>query len=81
MNDRILQNAINIIRNLQEDGAMGGAPTNSAGTGGFSGSSDPKGPVAGYDPVMKFDGRSKIARRLPRPYKSDLIKKKKKKEK
>ena len=24
----------------------------SAGTGGFSGSSDPKGPTAGFDPVM-----------------------------
>lgn len=77
MNDRILQNAINIIRNLQEDGAMGGAPTNSAGTGGFSGSADPKGPVAGYDPVMKFDGRSKIARRLPPMYRKELSKSKK----
>jgi hypothetical protein len=25
-----------------------------AGTGGFTGSADPKGPVAGFDPVMKF---------------------------
>ena len=25
-----------------------------AGTGGFTGSADPKGPAAGFDPVMKF---------------------------
>ena len=28
-----------------------------AGTGGFSGSADAKGPVAGYDPVIKFRGK------------------------
>ena len=28
------------------------SPTNSAGTGGFSGSSAPGGPVAGFDPVL-----------------------------
>jgi hypothetical protein len=71
MKDHILQNAINIIRNLQED-----APTMSAGTGGFSGSADPKGPVAGFDPVM--DGRSKMMRRLPKEY-SKLLRKKRKK--
>lgn len=71
MKDHILQNAINIIRNLQED-----APTMSAGTGGFTGSADPKGPVAGFDPIM--DGRSKMMRRLPKEY-SKLLKKKRKK--
>ena len=76
MNDHILYNAINIIRNLQEDGAMGGTPTNSAGTGGFTGSADPKGPVAGYDPLM--DGRSKMMRRLPPLYRKRLSKSKKK---
>jgi hypothetical protein len=35
----------NIIRNLNEDMTVG--------TGGFSGSSDPSGPVAGYDKVMQ----------------------------
>ena len=30
------------------------APTMSAGTGGFSGSANAKGPVAVFDPVMKF---------------------------
>jgi hypothetical protein len=76
MKDHILYNAINIIRNLQEDGAMGGAPTNSAGTGGFTGSADPKGPVAGYDPLM--DGRSKMMRKLPPLYRKQLSKSKKK---
>ena len=76
MNDHILYNAINIIRNLQEDGVMGGVPTNSAGTGGFTGSADPKGPVAGYDPLM--DGRSKMMRKLPPLYRKQLSKSKKK---
>ena len=37
------------------------APTMSAGIGGFSGSANAKGPVAGFDPVMKF--RKKMAKR------------------
>jgi hypothetical protein len=28
-----------------------------AGTGGFTGSADPKGPVAGFDPMMKLKKR------------------------
>jgi len=36
---------ISIIRNLREEGMV-------VGSGGFTGSADPKGPVAGYDPVM-----------------------------
>jgi hypothetical protein len=51
---------------------VGNAP---GGSGGFSGSSDTKGPTAGFDPVMKFDGRSRIARKLPPMYRKDLIKK------
>ena len=35
------------------------APTMSAGTGGFSNSADAKGPVAGFDPVIKFRGKIK----------------------
>jgi hypothetical protein len=46
------------------------------GSGGFTGSGDPK-TRAGFDPKMKFDGRSGIARRLPPMYRKDLIKKKK----
>jgi hypothetical protein len=70
---------ISILRTLKEEGGMTTGSTASAA--GFSGSADPKGPVAGYDPVMQFDGRSKMARRLPPPYKTDLIKKKKGKRK
>jgi hypothetical protein len=33
----------------------------SAGTGGFTSSSDPKGPVAGFDPVMGLTRRKKYA--------------------
>lgn len=32
-----------------------------AGTGGFTGAADPKGPVAGFDPVMKLVRRKKYA--------------------
>jgi hypothetical protein len=70
MKDHVLQNAINIIRNLMEEGMV-------VGTGGFTGSADPKGPVAGFDPMMKPDGRSKIMRRLPPQYRKSLTSKKK----
>lgn len=63
---------ISIIRTLKEEGMVVGA-------GGFTGAADPKGPVAGYDKVMQFDGRGKIARRLPPEYRKDLISKKKRK--
>jgi hypothetical protein len=45
---------ISIVRSLKEDGgSAGGMVANSPGTGGgFSGSSDSKGPSAGFDPVM-----------------------------
>lgn len=72
MKDHILQNAISIIRNLTEEGMV-------VGTGGFTGSADPKGPVAGFDPVMKLDGRSKLMRRLPPQYRKSLTSKKKEK--
>jgi hypothetical protein len=68
MKDHILENSIKIIRNLMEEGMV-------VGTGGFTGSADPKGPVAGFDPVM--DGRSKIMRRLPPQYRKHLTSKKK----
>jgi hypothetical protein len=44
---------IDIIRTLKEEGMV-------VGTGGFSGSADPTGPVAGYDSVMGFSRRKKI---------------------
>lgn len=61
--DRIIQ----IIRNLKEEGMVVGA-------GGFTGAADPKGPVAGYDPAMQLDGRSKMMRRLPPEYRKSLSK-------
>ena len=42
MKPKVLTKIINFIREEMM----------SAGTGGFSGSSDPKGPTAGFDPVM-----------------------------
>lgn len=51
------------------------------GTGGFTGSADPKGPVAGFDPMIGSpDGRSRLMRRLPKEY-SKLLRKNKKKRK
>lgn len=78
-----LNKLISIIRLLREEN--GGGPTMStastAGKAGFGGSAqgfDP-GPTAGKDlPIGKLDGRSKIARRLPPPYKKSLINSKKK---
>ena len=70
MKEHVLQNAISIIRNLMEEGMV-------VGTGGFTGYADPKGPVAGFDPMMKPDGRSKIMRRLPPQYRKSLTSKKK----
>ena len=50
--DYRLSKIINIIRNLNEEMVV-------AGNAGFSASADPKGPTAGFDPVMK----GKIRRR------------------
>lgn len=69
---------ISILRTLKEEGpTMSTAST--AGKAGFGGSAqgfDP-GPTAGYDKPL--DGRSRVARRLPAPYKSALLNLKKKK--
>ena len=47
----LLENQEQMLRENQE--FLGEAsPTNSAGTAGFSGSSTPAGPVAGFDPVL-----------------------------
>lgn len=64
---------ISIVRYIREEMVMTTAST--AGKAGFGGSAqgfDP-GPTAGYDKPL--DGRSKIARRLPPPYKKALKKK------
>ena len=43
MKSKVLEKVINLIREEMM----------AAGTGGFSGSADPKGPVAGFDPKLK----------------------------
>jgi hypothetical protein len=40
-----IDKVIDYFRNLREEGMV-------VGTGGFTGSADPKGPVAGFDPLM-----------------------------
>jgi hypothetical protein len=67
---------IEIVRTLKEEGGM---TTGSSGpVAGFSSMSNASGPVAGQTPVLpKLDGRSKIMRRLPSPYKRALQKTKK----
>ena len=46
-----------IISFFREEGMMTANPA--GGSGGFSGSADPKGPTAGFDPVMKKPTRRK----------------------
>ena len=46
-----------IISFFREEGMMTANPP--GGSGGFSGSADPKGPRAGFDPVMKKTTRRK----------------------
>ena len=70
--DKVIEAFRNYI-NLKEEGMVTGS---SSGNPGFGGSSDPKGPTAGFDPIIKFDGRSKVARRLPPLYRKDIIKRK-----
>jgi len=41
---------------VNEEGMVANPP---GGSGGFSGSSNPAGPTAGYDKPMKIDGRKK----------------------
>jgi len=73
---------IAIVRTLREDGIVAAGPTMStastAGKAGFGGSAQGfnPGPTAGYDKLI-FDGRSKVAKRLPPPYKEALINRKK----
>ena len=50
--DRIIEVFRNYI-NLKEEGMV-------VGTGGFTGSANPKGPVAGFDPVIGFTRIKKI---------------------
>jgi hypothetical protein len=54
MDPKKLEKIISIIKEQMVANAPGGS-------GGFSGSSDPKGPVAGFDPVMGLTRRKKYA--------------------
>jgi len=54
MDPKKLNRIISIIKEQMVANAPGGS-------GGFSGSADPKGPVAGFDPVMGLARRKKYA--------------------
>lgn len=59
MNPKKLDRIISIIR---EEMMTANPP---GGSGGFSGSADPKGPTAGFDPVMGFKRRKGPQIKLP----------------
>ena len=65
MKEYRLEKICEMVRSLKEEGG----PTMSVGAGGYTGASDPKGPVAGYDPVLgKVDRRNKKQRNYPKEY-------------
>ena len=53
MKDDRLDRICQMVRTLKE------SPTMSVGAGGYTGAADPKGPTAGYDPVMGLIDRRK----------------------
>ena len=59
--DRIIESVRNYML-LKEEGMVANAP---GSQGGFSGSSDPKGPVAGFDPTMGLKRRKGPQIKLP----------------
>ena len=64
MKDDRLERICQMVRTLKEEG-----PTMSVGAGGYTGAADPKGPVAGYDPVLaKVDRRNKKQKNYPKEY-------------
>ena len=63
MNDHRLEKICRIVHSLQE------SPTMAVGAGGYSGSANASGPVAGYDPVIgTIDRRNKRQRNYPKKY-------------
>ena len=63
MKDERLEKICQMVRTLKE------SPTMSVGAGGYTGAADPKGPVAGYDPVLgKVDRRNKKQKNYPKEY-------------
>ena len=64
MNDSRLDRICQMVRTLKEEG-----PTMSVGAGGYTGAADPKGPVAGFDPVINLvDRRKKKQKNYPKEY-------------
>ena len=62
--DKGLEKVINIARSLKVL-----REEMSVGAGGYTGAADPKGPVAGYDPVLgKVDRRNKKQKNYPKQY-------------
>ena len=65
MKEDRLERICEMVRSLKEEGG----PTMSVGAGGYTGAADPKGPVAGYDPVIgKIDRRNKKQKNYPKEY-------------
>ena len=65
MKDDRLDRICQMVRSLKEEGG----PTMAVGAGGYTGSADSKGPVAGYDPVLgKVDRRNKKQKNYPKEY-------------
>ena len=63
MKDDRLDRICQMVRTLKE------SPTMSVGAGGYTGAADPKGPTAGYDPVMGLiDRRKKKQKNYPKEY-------------
>ena len=68
-NQRNTEERINRIRQMFKSLREEAGPTMSVGAGGYTGSADPKGPVAGYDPVLgKIDRRNKKQKNYPKHY-------------
>ena len=65
MREDRLERICEMVRSLKEEGG----PTMAVGAGGYTGSADSKGPVAGYDPVLgKADRRNKKQKNYPKEY-------------
>ena len=65
MREDRLERICEMVRSLKEEGG----PTMAVGAGGYTGSADSKGPVAGYDPVLgKVDRRNKKQKNYPKQY-------------
>ena len=65
MREDRLERICEMVRSLKEEGGH----TMAVGAGGYTGSADSKGPVAGYDPVLgKVDRRNKKQKNYPKEY-------------